>query len=75
MIGGYGGGRNLDEVLELDTATKEWRRMEAAGAGPGAISSATATAVGDQIYVIGGAGSDHSPTNAVHILDTRNHRW
>lgn len=75
MIGGYGGGKTLDEVLELDTATKQWRQVEATGMGPGAISGATATAVGDRIYVFGGAGNDHKPRNSVHILDTKEHTW
>ena len=63
VVGGEGEGRkNLSTVEVMDTETLQW---STASNLPYPLTQATATLCGDQIYMLGGFGTDTKPSKSV----------
>lgn len=84
MFGGCDGSRYFNDVHVLDLGRMIWSQPDVSGPKPQCRAYHTMTAIGDQLYVIGGEGDsgvrasrDWSPTrfNDVHILDTIKMQW
>ncbi|CAG9467776.1 unnamed protein product [Pedinophyceae sp. YPF-701] len=66
-------GPPLSDMYVLDVQARRWSRVAAKGAPP-AVSHHTLTAVGDELWAIGG-WTGRRRTADVHVFDTRSGEW